>query len=74
MYPGRIVELADKHRSLPGAASPYTRMLLAAMPGGDPQKNGERRFAERRPKPGAGCSFKTAAFIKLPFAMRRFLN
>ncbi len=67
MYLGRIVELADKNDLYREPLHPYTRMLLAAMPGGDPQRKkwGTQVRGEAAEARQAGCSFKNRCIYKI---------
>jgi oligopeptide transport system ATP-binding protein len=47
MYLGRLVETATKERLFANPRHPYTRMLLAAIPGAHPASQPERVEAER---------------------------
>jgi len=60
MYLGRIVELAAAAALYAGAAHPYTRALLAAVPGLDPGHRRPAGLAGETPSPAAvptGCAF-----------------
>ena len=60
MYLGRIVELAPAAALYAGAAHPYTRALLAAVPGLDPGRRRPAALAGETPSPAAvptGCAF-----------------
>ena len=67
MYLGRIVELADKNELYREPLHPYTRMLMAAMPGCDPQrKNKEMPVRGEAGDAGdGGCSFKNRCMYKI---------
>lgn len=66
MYLGKIVELADKNNLYETPLHPYTRMLLAAMPSGNPQKKqGDKIIlGEAADGGGEGCSFKNRCVYK----------
>ena len=61
MYLGRIVELADKNELYREPLHPYTRMLMAAMPGCGPQ----RKKRETPVLGEEGCSFKSRCIYKI---------
>lgn len=67
MYLGRIVELADKNDLYREPLHPYTRMLLAAMPGGDPKRKkwGVQVRGEAAEAGQSGCSFKNRCIYKI---------
>ena len=67
MYLGRIVELAGKHELYREPLHPYTRMLLAAMPGcGTHRKKKETQIHGEAGDTGeAGCSFKNRCMYKI---------
>jgi oligopeptide/dipeptide ABC transporter ATP-binding protein len=44
MYRGQIVEIGDRATILSQSAHPYTRMLLSAVPSGDPDLRREKRW------------------------------
>ena len=68
MYLGEVVELGPVDRVWDGAAHPYTRALLAAMPSSDPDRRTETPPIAGDPPnpidPPAGCRFHT----RCPFA------
>ena len=60
MYLGRIVELAPARTLYAGAVHPYTKALLAAVPGLDPARRLPAALAGETPDPAApppGCAF-----------------
>ena len=67
MYLGRIVELADKNALYRTPLHPYTRMLLAAMPSLNPDR--QKRAIAIRGEAGeagdAGCNFKNRCLYKI---------
>ena len=42
MYLGKVVELADRTRDVPGAGAPYTQALMSAIPIPDPELRRKR--------------------------------
>lgn len=72
MYLGRIVELADKNDLYRKPLHPYTRMLMAAMPGCALQrKNREMPVHGEASEVGeAGCSFKSRCIYKIAVCER----
>jgi oligopeptide transport system ATP-binding protein len=76
MYLGRLVETATKERLFANPRHPYTRMLLAAIPGAHPASQPERVQAERvqasgdlpgPADPPTGCPFHP----RCPFAVEK---
>ena len=67
MYLGRIVELADKNELYREPLHPYTRMLMAAMPGCSPQRKKREMpvLGEAGDAGEAGCSFKSRCIYKI---------
>lgn len=67
MYLGRIVELADKNELYREPLHPYTRMLMAAMPGCTPQRKKREMpvLGEAGDAGEAGCSFKSRCIYKI---------
>lgn len=67
MYLGRVVELADKHDLYQTPLHPYTRMLLAAMPSCDPNKQKKEKMihGEARNTDAQGCNFKNRCIYKI---------
>jgi len=67
MYMGRIVELADKKNLYSSPLHPYTRMLLAAMPGCTTEKGRRERviLGEAGDTGTKGCSFKNRCIYKV---------
>jgi oligopeptide transport system ATP-binding protein len=71
MYLGRLVEVASKERLFANPRHPYTRMLLAAIPGAHPESQPERSQAggdlPSPAHPPSGCPFRT----RCPFAIEK---
>jgi len=67
MYMGRIVELADKEELYFSPLHPYTRMLLAAMPGCKNRRDKSENvvFGEAGATEKIGCSFKDRCIYKV---------
>jgi peptide/nickel transport system ATP-binding protein len=57
MYLGRIVESADQASLFRGPRHPYTRALLASVPGATP--GGAAPLRGELVRPGTGCRFRT---------------
>jgi oligopeptide transport system ATP-binding protein len=74
MYLGRLVEIADKRRLFADPRHPYTRMLLAAIPGTHPDSQPTRATRTEATgelpspaNPPGGCPFHT----RCPFVVER---
>jgi oligopeptide/dipeptide ABC transporter ATP-binding protein len=67
MYLGRIVELAGGNELYREPLHPYTRMLMAAMPGCAPQRKKKEMpvLGEAGDAGEAGCSFKNRCIYKI---------
>jgi oligopeptide/dipeptide ABC transporter ATP-binding protein len=66
MYMGRIVELSEKKKLYSAPLHPYTRMLLAAVPGRskDNWKQADMIWGEVEGTSDRGCSFKSRCIFK----------
>ncbi len=60
LYRGRLVELGSRKAVMQRAAHPYTKMLMAAAPSGDPKARRARHLVEGelRGSRDAGCVFR----------------
>jgi len=69
MYLGKVVETASADEIYDSALHPYTKMLIASTPTGDPDRRRARAPLSGDPpnpiNPPSGCRFRT----RCPFAM-----
>jgi oligopeptide/dipeptide ABC transporter ATP-binding protein len=73
MYAGRIVESGRREQVIGAPRHPYTRALLAALPGSAPARSGIRAIPGSPPLPGrlpTGCSFHPRCAFAVPTCAR----
>jgi len=69
MYAGRVVESGPRQQVIGAPRHPYTRALLAALPGSAPARKGVRAIPGSPPLPGrlpTGCAFHPRCGYAVP--------
>jgi oligopeptide transport system ATP-binding protein len=69
MYAGRVVESGPRQQVIGAPRHPYTRALLAALPGSSPARKGARAIPGSPPLPGrlpTGCAFHPRCGYAVP--------